>query len=48
LATITQRLDLSNPSGAKAYVVNARRKLNIVLQRRASKKHAPVLTRTAA
>jgi RNA polymerase sigma factor (sigma-70 family) len=42
LAAITQRLELSNPSGAKAYVVNARRKLNQVLQRRA------LLTRTAA
>jgi RNA polymerase sigma-70 factor, ECF subfamily len=35
LAAITQRLALSNPSGAKAYVVNARRKLNGVLKRRA-------------
>jgi hypothetical protein len=42
LAAITQRLELSNPSGAKAYVVNARRKLNLVLQRRA------LQTRTAA
>ena len=48
LAAITQRLELSNPSGAKAYVVNARRKLNLVLKRRASRKHEPVLTRTAA
>jgi RNA polymerase sigma-70 factor, ECF subfamily len=48
LAAITQRLELSNPSGAKAYVVNARRKLNLVLQRRASRKPAPVLSRTAA
>jgi RNA polymerase sigma factor (sigma-70 family) len=48
LAAITQRLELSNPSGAKAYVVNARRKLNLALQRQASRKHAPSLTRTAA
>jgi RNA polymerase sigma factor (sigma-70 family) len=34
LATITRRLALSNPSGAKAYVVNARRKLSSVIQRR--------------
>jgi RNA polymerase sigma factor (sigma-70 family) len=34
LATITQRLALSNPSGAKAYVVNARRKLNNAIKRR--------------
>ena len=31
LATITRRLALSNPSGAKAYIVNARRKLNATL-----------------
>jgi RNA polymerase sigma-70 factor, ECF subfamily len=35
LATITQRLGLSNPSGAKAYVVNARRKLSHAIRRRA-------------
>jgi RNA polymerase sigma-70 factor (ECF subfamily) len=35
LATITRDLALTNPSGAKAYVVNARRKLNRVIQRRA-------------
>jgi len=34
LAVITQRLALRNPSGAKAYVVNARRKLNVVIKRR--------------
>jgi RNA polymerase sigma factor (sigma-70 family) len=34
LATITQKLALSNPSGAKAYVVNARRKLSSVIHRR--------------
>jgi hypothetical protein len=34
MAVITQRLALSNPSGAKAYVVNARRKLSLVLRRR--------------
>lgn len=36
LATITQQLALKNPSGAKAYVVNARRKLNRVMKRRAA------------
>ena len=38
LALITRELALSNPSGAKAYIVNARRKLSAVLQqgRRAS------------
>jgi RNA polymerase sigma-70 factor, ECF subfamily len=34
LAAITRQLHLSNPSGAKAYVVNARRKLQAVLKRR--------------
>ena len=34
LAVITQQLALRNPSGAKAYVVNARRKLNGVIKRR--------------
>lgn len=34
LAVITQRLALRNPSGAKAYVVNARRKLNGAIKRR--------------
>jgi len=34
LALITRQLMLSNPSGAKAYIVNARRKLNAVLQGR--------------
>jgi RNA polymerase sigma-70 factor (ECF subfamily) len=33
LATITRQLALSNPSGAKAYIVNARRKLQAVLNR---------------
>jgi RNA polymerase sigma-70 factor (ECF subfamily) len=33
LATITRQLSLSNPSGAKAYIVNARRKLQAVLNR---------------
>jgi RNA polymerase sigma-70 factor, ECF subfamily len=36
LAVITQRLELTNPSGAKAYIVNARRKLSAVIRRRAS------------
>ena len=35
LAVITQDLRLKNPSGAKAYIVNSRRKLKAVLQRRA-------------
>ena len=34
LAVITQQLALTNPSGAKAYVVNARRKLDRVIKRR--------------
>jgi RNA polymerase sigma-70 factor (ECF subfamily) len=34
LAAITRQLELTNPSGAKAYVVNARRKLNRAIQRR--------------
>ena len=34
LATITRQLALTNPSGAKAYIVNARRKLNGVARRR--------------
>jgi len=33
LAVITRELELTNPSGAKAYVVNARRKLNRVIRR---------------
>lgn len=36
LATITRDLALTNPSGAKAYVVNARRKLNRAIQRRSA------------
>jgi RNA polymerase sigma-70 factor (ECF subfamily) len=35
LAAITQKLALTNPSGAKAYIVNARRKLSAVIGRRA-------------
>ncbi len=35
LAVITKKLALTNPSGAKAYIVNARRKLSAVIQRRA-------------
>ena len=34
LAAITQKLALTNPSGAKAYVVNARRKLSRIIERR--------------
>ncbi len=34
LAAITLKLGLSNPSGAKAYIVNARRKLKALIQRR--------------
>jgi RNA polymerase sigma-70 factor, ECF subfamily len=40
LAAITRQLELSNPSGAKAYVVNARRKLNLVMQRRTARQAA--------
>ena len=32
LAIITRQMMLSNPSGAKAYIVNARRKLKAVLR----------------
>ena len=34
LAVITRQLSLTNPSGAKAYIVNARRKLNGIARRR--------------
>lgn len=34
LAAITRQLALDNPSGAKAYIVNARRKLQAVIRRR--------------
>jgi RNA polymerase sigma factor (sigma-70 family) len=34
LSAITQKLGLSNPSGAKAHIVNARRKLSAVIRRR--------------
>jgi RNA polymerase sigma factor (sigma-70 family) len=37
LSAITQELGLSNPSGAKAYIVNARRKLNTALHHQNSK-----------
>jgi RNA polymerase sigma-70 factor (ECF subfamily) len=37
LGVITRQLMLANPSGAKAYIVNARRKLNAVLQGRTLK-----------
>ena len=33
MAVITRRLELSNPSGAKAHVVNARRKLRALMAR---------------
>jgi hypothetical protein len=33
MAVITERLALSNPSGAKACIVNARRKLSHLLRR---------------
>ena len=36
LGTITKRMELVNPSGAKAYIVNGRRKLKSALKRRAS------------
>ncbi len=38
LAVITKQLSLSNPSGAKAYVVNARRKMHIALRHRGLKR----------
>ena len=34
LASITRQLELTNPSGAKAYIVNARRKLHGAARRR--------------
>jgi len=37
LAIITRQMRLSNPSGAKAYIVNARRKLKAVLRNSESK-----------
>ena len=37
LSAITKELALSNPSGAKAYIVNARRKLNGALRHKKSK-----------
>ena len=37
LAAITEQLALSNPSGAKAYIVSARRKLHRALQQRTPK-----------
>lgn len=48
LAAITQQLALTNPSGAKAFVVNARRKLNRVIKRRTSLMTTSSLSRTAA
>jgi RNA polymerase sigma-70 factor (ECF subfamily) len=36
LATITDRMALRNPSGAKAFIVNGRRKMKSALKRRAS------------
>ncbi len=48
LAQITRDLALTNPSGAKAYVVNARRKLDRVIKRRISLAAASSLSRTAA
>ena len=38
LETITRDLELNNPSGAKAYIVNARRKLHGALRRRGWKR----------
>ena len=40
LASITTELMLSNPSGAKAYIVNAKRKLNAVLMKRNNRRLA--------
>lgn len=42
LALITRELRLSNPSGAKAYIVNARRKLTVVLQGRGKARRTTV------
>lgn len=40
LAVITRELLLSNPSGAKAYIVNARRKLNAMLGKNESRRRS--------
>ena len=36
LGALTRRFSLANPSGAKAYIVNGRRKLKGVIARRAA------------
>jgi len=41
LALITRSLALTNPSGAKAYIVNAKRKLGLLLSRAARKPDRP-------
>lgn len=46
LAVITRDLALDNPSGAKAYIVNARRKLGRTLQRRGWKTAGPFIGST--
>jgi RNA polymerase sigma-70 factor (ECF subfamily) len=48
LATITRELKLSNPSGAKAFIVNARRKLNAVLRCQEPKESSNVLAESIA
>jgi RNA polymerase sigma-70 factor (ECF subfamily) len=49
LALITRELRLTNPSGAKAYIVNARRKLTVVLQgHRKARRGTVAEIRTAA
>jgi len=45
LALITRELMLANPSGAKAYIVNARRKLSAVLRGRAKHSVTNSITR---
>jgi RNA polymerase sigma-70 factor, ECF subfamily len=48
LATITRELKLSNPSGAKAFIVNARRKLNAVLRGEEPKHSSSRISQRAA
>ncbi len=48
LALITRELTLSNPSGAKAYIVNARRKLSAVLQGRRKTRGAVAVANSSA
>jgi hypothetical protein len=48
LADITQQLALTNKSGAKAYVISARRKLDRLIKRRNAAAKASPVSRSAA